>query len=80
LKEILPSLKEWSYSLYAFWTAEIECWRGLGSTRIGEAQLHIPINDPNFVSQLGLIHTKFGIDYSLFLGVNIIIQDMFCHD
>lgn len=80
LKKIIPSLKEWSYSMYSFYTAEIENWKELGITRIGEAQLHIPINDPNFVTQIGLIHTKFGKEYSLFLGEKNIIQEMNSHD
>lgn len=80
LKGIIPSLNEWSYSMYSFYTAEIENWKELGITRIGEAQLHIPINDPNFVTLTGLIHTKFGKEYSLFLGEKKIIQEMNSHD
>ena len=79
LREVLSDLPEMQYSMYSFYTANVDDWKSFGFTRVGDAQLHLLINDPRFITQTGLIHTKIGKEYSLYIGDRDVILEMNSH-
>ena len=79
LREVLPSLPEMSYSMYSFYTSYVDSWKTLGFTKDGDAQLCVSVNDPNFLTVTGLVHSKIGKEYNLFIGDEGAILEMNSH-
>ena len=79
LREVLPNLPEMSYSMYSFYTSFVDNWKALGFTKSGDAQLLVSVNDPNLITVTGLIHSKVGKEYNLFIGDENVILEMNSH-
>lgn len=79
LREVLPSLPEMTYSMYSFYTSYVDNWKDIGFTKDGDAQLRVSVNDPNIVTVTGLVHSKVGKEYDLFIGDENVILEMNSH-
>lgn len=79
LREVIPELPEFSYSMYIFYTCYVENWNNMGIARTGEAQLYLKVNDPKIFTITGLVHTKIGKDFNLFIGDENVILEMNSH-
>lgn len=79
LRHLIPELPEMQYSMYSFYSAEASDWNVFGLKREGEAQLSLRLNDRNFVTVTGLIHSKIGKEYEVYIGEMNTILEMNSH-
>ena len=80
LRAILPDIPERSYSMYSFYTSDVQDWKQLGINNSGDAQLRLLVNDENIITITALVHSKVGKLYPVYLGNTEIIRTMKSHD
>lgn len=80
ISDLLPNMDKHSYTMYSFYTTDVEEWKGIGIHATGEPQLRVEVIDENFVTLIGGQHAEFGKSFPLYIGDSRTIREMISHE